>query len=139
MTKTQYQIVEMLGRVVAFGEANQSKFPKTSLVWLALEAIRSAIAKGYELVALQRSGVVRQAREARQSHRDTLVTILDAIHQTSIAVAIDVPQADALFWLPPSPRRDGDLIEAGKRFAKHAEPLKTEFVEHHLRRTSSRC
>ena len=33
MTKTKFQIVEMLGRVVAFGEAYAEKSPKTSLFW----------------------------------------------------------------------------------------------------------
>ena len=132
MTKNEFQIVEMLGRVVAFGEAYEPKFPKTSLVWLALTAIRSGISKTYELAALQNQRSIRLCTDARQTARDTLNAILDAMNRTSLAVAIDVPQADMLFRAPGFPRRDGDIIEAGKKFAKHAEPLKAAFVDHHM-------
>ena len=132
MTKMEFQIVEMLGRVAAFGEANEDKFPKTSLVWLALAAIRSAIAKTYELAALQTHRSVRLCTDARKAARDTLTAILEAMHQTSLAVAIDVPQADMFFRLPGFPRRDGEIIEAGKKFATHAGPLKAAFVDHHM-------
>ena len=78
MTKMEFQIVEMLGRVVAFGEAYEPKFPKTSLVWLALTAIRSGISKTYELAALQNQRSIRLCTDARQTARDTLNAILDA-------------------------------------------------------------
>jgi hypothetical protein len=132
MTKIEFQIVEMLGRVVAFGEANEDKFPKTSLVWPALASMRSGISKTYELAALQQYRSVSLCTDARQTARDTLTALLDAIHQTSFAVAIDVPQTDMFFRLPGFPRRDGEIIDAGMKFAKHAEPLKAAFVDHHL-------
>ena len=132
MTKIEFQIVEMFGRVLAFIESNQEKLSKTSMVWLALATIRSAIAKTYELAALQDNRSIRLCTEARQTARDTVKAMIDAIHQTSLAVAIDVPQIEVFFQIPIRLRRDGQIIELGEKFAKHAEPLKAAFVDHHM-------
>jgi len=132
MTKTKFQIVEMLGRVVAFGEAYAEKFPKTSLFWPTLNAIRAAISKTYEMSALQDRRGIRLRTDAKHDARATLNAMLEAIHQTSVAVAIDLPQADLAFRLPAHPRRDGDLLKAGEQFAQHAEPLKSAFLDHQL-------
>jgi hypothetical protein len=132
MNKMEFQIVEMLGRVVAFGEANQDKFLKESLIWPALTAIRSAISKTYELAAVQDNRALRLCTDARQTARDTVTAMLDAIHQTSLAVAIDIPQTDMFFRLPDYPRRDGQIIDTAGKFAEHATPLKAAFLAHNM-------
>ena len=58
MAKIEFQIVEVFGRVLAFIESNQGKLSKTSVVWLALGRIREAIAKMYDLSAMQKTSVV---------------------------------------------------------------------------------
>ena len=132
MTRTEFQIVEMLGGVIAFCEANHDKFLAISLIWVALKKIQTAVSKVYEMAALQDPRGVRLSTTARQIARDALSVMLDTIHQTSLAVALDVPQAETLFRMPGYPRRDGDLIEAGEQFAKDVEPLKAAFIDHHM-------
>jgi hypothetical protein len=43
MARTEFQIIEMLGRVVAFGRAHADRFPKDSIASHALAAIQGAV------------------------------------------------------------------------------------------------
>lgn len=132
MTKGTFQIIEMLGRVVAFGQAREDKFPKKSLAGYTLAAIEASIAKAYEFAARQDQRGMRLRTNERKTARDALVAQLEAIHETSVAVGIDQPGTDVFFRMPGYPRRDRALIQAGEAFARHAEPLKQAFVDHSL-------
>ena len=91
MTKTEFQIIEMLGRVVAFGQAYEDKFPKKSLAGDTLVAIEAAIGKTYELAAVQDQRGMRLRTDERKTARDTLTAQLEAIRETSLGVSIDHP------------------------------------------------
>jgi TolB-like protein len=94
MTKTEFQIIEMLGRIVAFGQAYEDKFPKKSLAGDTLAAIEAAIGKTYELAAVQDQRGMRLRTDERKTARDTLTAQLEAIRETSLGVSIDHPATD---------------------------------------------
>jgi hypothetical protein len=127
MKRSQTQLYQMLTRVVAFANANESLFPKTSAASEVVAALESAASELSAQASARVSGeaATRTASNARKAARNALRTRLYLYEQAGSALESGKFRA-------PRKRTDMAMIETAHAFAVEAEPLKKEFTRHGL-------
>jgi hypothetical protein len=76
-------------------------------------------------------GESRQSTTSKAIVRVTLKKMLEAIHRTARAIAVQTPGIDEKFRLPRS-FTDQNMSSSARAFASDALPLKAEFIRHEM-------
>jgi hypothetical protein len=127
MKRSQTQVYQMLTRVVAFANANEGLFPKTSAASEVVAALESASSELSAQASARVSGeaAARTASNARKAAREALRIRLYLYEQAGSALNSGKFRA-------PRKRTDMELISSAHAFAVDAEPFKKEFTRHGL-------
>src|SRR5215831_1819596 len=133
MDRKNFQYIEMLTRVVEFGEAHVDLFPKTSFGGKTFAQLGEALSNVSESAGGQVASrnTVRARTKARDAAHEALRAQLQRMIDTARAIAIDTPGIEDQFKMPARTRSQS-LILGARAFADSAEPLKKEFVQHGL-------
>ena len=132
MDRKNVQRIEMLGRVVEFGATHLELFPKDTLAGRSFAALGAALSNLSENASIQvstRSGV-RTTSKVRNAAREAVYRQMRQISDTADALAIDASELTGRFRI--GSYSDRELIHMGRAFARDAEPLKKEFVQHRM-------
>ena len=130
MNRRQIHMYQMLARVADFGATHAELFPKTTIAGELLAAIGSAVTKlsGHSSSQVSGNGAIRNSSGSRTAARKALKKRLEQIDQTARAMQIDK------FWMPRK-RAVQAIIDSGRAFARDAEPLRKQFIDHGLPET----
>jgi hypothetical protein len=120
---------EMLVRVRDFGDGYGHLFPTSSVARQNFEAVAAAITEldAHELTHMAASVSARAHR--KEIAREALFARLQAISQTARVLAEDTPGLDLQFEVTMQ-ASDQALVTTGRRFARDAEPLSSQFIAH---------
>jgi hypothetical protein len=120
---------EMLVRVRDFGDRYGHLFPTSSVARQNFDTVAAAVKEldAQELTHMAAS--VSARAERKTTAREALQARLHAISQTARVLAASVPGLDQQFQVPNS-ASDQTLLTTGRKFARDAEPLSSQFLAH---------
>ena len=114
--------LEMLERVVVFGDKHPQYFPQGSASAELIRQIEAASQKLAEELLSQRSRSMKSATRERTKARQTLRNQILALTRTARVLQMEE------FWMPRD-NSDRAMIQFGKLFAANAVPLRQGFVD----------
>jgi hypothetical protein len=118
---------EMLLRVRDFGDSHGHLFPSSSVARQNFETLAAAVTEldAQELVHMAASASARAERKT--TAREALLARLQAMSQTARVLVADAPGLAQQFRVP-NPVTDQTLLTTGRKFARDAEPLSSQFI-----------
>ena len=135
MERKDYQYIEMLGRVVEFGEAHTELFPKDTFSGEAFSALGAMLTEfsGHANAHMSSRKAGRDNRRAKLAAREGLIQQLLRVGNTAAAISIDTPIVHSKFRvMRQDRRRDAAVLQCAKAFAEEAESSKEAFGKHRL-------
>jgi hypothetical protein len=120
---------DMLVRVRDFGDGYGHLFPAASVARENFAAVAAVIKEldAQDLTHMAASVAARAHR--KETARQALLARLQAINQTARVLRQDAPGLDRQFEVP-TPASDQTLLTAGRKFARDAEALSSQFLAH---------
>jgi hypothetical protein len=120
---------DMLVRVRDFGDRYGHLFPTSSVARQNFETV-AAVIKELDAQDLTHMAASVSARAHRKEvAREALLARLQAVSQTARVLAEDAPGLDLQFPMPNSVS-DQTLLTTGRKFARDAAPLSSQFIAH---------
>jgi hypothetical protein len=120
---------DMLVRVRDFGNGYGHLFPPSSVAGQNFATVAAAV-KELDAQELTHLGASASARAHRKTKaREALLARLLAISQTARVLAGDDPGLDQQFQMP-NPATDQMVLTTGRKFARDAEPFRSQFLAH---------
>ena len=132
MERRQY---EMLVRVRDFGDNYGHLFPASSVARQNFAAVTAAVRELDAQEVTHMAASVSARADRKTAARDVLLARLLAISQTARVIARETPGVEGDFQMP-NPSTDRMLVTAGRKFARDAKPLGSQFVAHGMRVSS---
>jgi hypothetical protein len=125
---------DMLVRVRDFGDGYGHLFPPSSVAGQNFATVAAAVKEldAQELTHMAASVSARADRKTQA--REALLNRLQAISQTARVLAGDAPGLEQQFHVP-SPATDQTVLTTGRKFARDAEPLSSQFLAHGMPET----
>jgi len=127
MTNYNKRVFEMLVRVLVFRSTIQDLIGKDSHVNEGFDKVEAALKKIEEQSTLQTSGQnnLRMSSEERTAARESLRQQLEGLTRTAASMGLKQ------FFMPRD-RGDRAIANVARIFVQLAEPLKDEFLKHHV-------